>query len=872
MSAATSDFSEDEVDYDPAIDFAVGLDASSEPDTSSSSKWQLGDRVPLAQVLFLLPPVPESERKPRSGVKKAAQTASRDHSASHIESYEGVDRPGDSLSRVVPVSNLLSLLGWTNDGEMSDGQSKWVRPDHSEPYDGSHDAVVYPASDDEPEKVTIWSERQLAAWRIDAPQSWSSWDLLGNVFLDGEDRWHLAAQIARIVLADDDPTETLAAMLDQGDNETLDDVRARIRAHIMAAPITAASEIAERGLGRRVNTAIVDWDGECIKASNASDATVYIDAGLRIVRRSIVEDDLNPMAPQDRLYDVEVKSNNKCYTVRDVCSADLGRLRTWLDRIPEAVSDQIVILPVRTAEIEIEAALRTQMKADNPPVFRALRRIGWAAVGDRVGYVQTCGALTHTGLDTSLRAVVTGPAAAVCFDESSPVNLASDVRTVLSIPNLLSESGKNVLTALFGAMAWAHSGVTPPAAGLAILGERGSGKTALVRRILSALSPDPDSLLTSLDSSAGVIGSVGVGAHNSVTWVEDARDKPSERMGEEQSAAIDSLLRRTYGGGVVGRARLRLNALGRYDRQDPDRSSPMALITAEKLPSTTTISSLERCLSVDLMPKTPDEEPFDAPLQHLLAGGELRRTWAAFIKWLAARIDDKAPGDPSEALRVWQEYLVDMRGEIVKDLSVSGHLTTRQAEVVAGFICGWLLWTDFCTEAAVLDDNDELAMRNDGQLRLFEAARRHAVGVMDPGEVGPMSIINQLRQAVVGERWWIQGDGFPVPADVSRAELIGQVVVERETGKQFVALLHSTAAKAIGIRSGLELTAALGDLVSRSLTGRRTRVAKVRGASLRTVWIPLDVWAMDNDDLSVDQDTVAGSTQAGQKDQADEDF
>lgn len=856
-------FNEDEYeDYDAGADFGAWFDvddagapsdkpapppASTGRATSSVVGWTLGDTTQTARILQLLPSLPEHQR--RTPTEKRRERSAGGRSVSDAE------RAGDRLAREVRVSELLPLLGWDLDGEMADGGSRWVRPDHSEPYDGSHDATVF-ADEDGVERITVFSERQRAAWGLTEEHSLSSFDLLGRVFCQGD--FHLAAGVARLVLADDVPVERLGDLLRKDDSESPQDTATSLLAAVSAAPTVSGGKVS------RVHTAVVDWEGECIAESTAPDAHVYVDAGLRIVRRVVVEDDLNPSVPVERLYDIEVKLDGASYVVRDVYSTDLGQPREWLDRIPGAISDEIVISPARQVELEISAALRSRMKLDRPPVDRGLRRIGWAPVGDRIGYVTAQGTVTTTGLDQSLRAIVTGPPAAVSFTEPDTDRLRDDIQTVLSISNLLSESGKNVLTALFAAMAWAHSGVTPPAAGLAILGERGSGKTALVRRILSALSPDPDSLLTSLDSSAGVVGEVGTGAHNSVAWVEDARDKPSDRMTEEQAAAVDSLLRRTYGGGVVGRARLRPDGHGRYVRQDPDRSSPMALITAERLPPSTTISSLERCLTVELLPKAPNEAPFDDRLKHLLDGGCLGRTWGAFMLNLAARIDTMVPGNPKVALASWQEHLGDMRSDVVRGLLEPGNLTTRQAEVVAGFIVGWTLWSDFCAQA--LDHTDRIAMMMDGRSRLTEAARRHAAGVMDPGEVGPLSVVNRLRQAALGERGWIDGPGFPVPADTSRVDLLGRVVTERMSGKDHVALLHDVAARAIGMRSGTELVGSLGDLVAREQSGRRTRVTVIRGTAVRAVWIPLSIW--HGDDASVGTTDVVSTS----SDASDEDF
>ena len=819
------------------------------PATSSTVGWALSDVNETGRLLQLLPPPAKRKRHEHAA-------SGRDRAGARRAAPDG-DRPGDRLAREVALSDLLPALGWELDGETADGGSRWIRPDHSEPYDGSHDATVY-LDEDGIERITVFSERQRAAWGLTDGHSCSSFDLLTQVFSAGDA--HLAAAVARLVLAEDVPVERLGELLHQDDTGPPGDVAERLRAAVGAAPASTSAA----GSRTRVHTALVDWENECIKASNEPTATILVDAGLRIVGRVVVNDDLNPATPTERLYDVEVRLDGAQYVVRDVYSTDLGQPRSWLDRLPDAVSDEIVISPARQVEIEIEAALRTQMKLDRPTVYRALRRIGWAAVGDRIGYVTTQGSLTVSGLDESLRAVVTGPPAAVALTEPDPAILADDVRTVLSISGPLSESGKTALVALFSAMAWAHSGVTPPAAGLVIVGEKGSGKTALVRHALSALSPDPDSLLTSLDSSAGVVGEVGAGAHNGIAWVEDARDKPSERIGEEQSAAIDSLLRRTYGGGVVGRARLRPDGHGRFIRQDPDRSSPMALITAEKLPSSTTISSLERCLTVALLAKAPDEEPFDDRLRHLLRDGALRRTWGAFICHLAALIDALAPGDPEAALAAWRAHLANLHSEMVLDLLASGQLTIRQAQVAAGFLTGWRLWSEFCIEAGELDSSEALSLASDGQLRLSESARRHAVGVMDPGEVGPMAVVNRLRQATLGERWWIDGPGFPVPADVSRVELLGQVVKERESGTIYVALLHDVAAKAIGMRSGLELVASLGELVARARSGQRTRPTRVRGTVIRTVWIPLDIWEEGSDTGDSDRHPTS--------DDADEDF
>ena len=113
------------------------------------------------------------------------------------------DRPGDRLPRTAPISEVLELFGWTSE----DG-SQWFRPDHSG--QSGHDATVYPATDDEPEKVTVFGAHAQAAWGLEGnDHSWSSWDLLGNVYCGGD--WRLAARIAASYTTTKDLVELLEA-------------------------------------------------------------------------------------------------------------------------------------------------------------------------------------------------------------------------------------------------------------------------------------------------------------------------------------------------------------------------------------------------------------------------------------------------------------------------------------------------------------------------------------------------------------------------------------------------------------------------------------------------------------------------------------
>ena len=101
-------------------------------------------------------------------------------------------------------------------------------------------------------------------------------------------------------------------------------------------------------------------------------------------------------------------------------------------------------------------------------------------------------------------------------------------------------------------------------------------------------------------------------------------------------------------------------------------------------------------------------------------------------------------------------------------------------------------------------------------------------------------VLERLRRIATGSQAWIDGITTHHRVDAQR---IGQVVTTTD-GQQLVALYPDAAARAIGMRSGSELVAALGDLVVPQYNGRRRRAITIEGTSkvVRCVCIDQEVW------------------------------
>jgi hypothetical protein len=880
----TTSFYDEYADYDPADDFGMSADGDDThspqsdvdvdggidpciPVAPSGDGWRPGPVNDTSRLLALLPSVPKPASRPRRPTKAAPHTSDDDAPGGTA------DRPGDRLDREVSVSAILERLGWRQTGE-SDHETRWERPDH-ENDDGSHDATIY-RDEDGVERLTIWSERQKAAWKLSDTGSRASFGLLTEVFCRGDAK--LAASISRHVLEGDDPVGRLVEMLQKDENETLTTVVERLREWGSATAGSKNGKPKSNGKSakKRFDEILdIDWKNGCMRYPTRTQdgqlvpGAVRLGAAARIASSTVVIDDMRAEARPKLTHDIEVSIEGREHVVLGVPDEVLHNLRTWLPWLPTGVGRSVFIAPaVKTTGEQVEQTLHAMVDDEHTPKVHALRHVRWYAKpsAERIGYVTSEGMVTTAGRDESVRAVdMDVIAEAVSFPDSDDrYPLETDLRAVLEFSHELYAVGlpdvQAVWHALLSTVCLGLSGVTP-SVNLLVVGPPETGKTTLVSTALQMMMKgqigDIKRLRANFEWSAPRLAAAGAGAHHAVVWIDDYHPRIGPKA-DAQDDVVDEFMRRGYEEGSRA-AKMMRDDSGNWVPSPMDPAQPAVILTAEVLPAAPTSSTLGRVLAVHLLPNPRAE--FVPIASRCLNSGQLHRVGGAFVRSLAAQIDECSPGHPAEAFDRWraklQQERQDVRGEYANVLSA------RATEVLSGFVLGWRIWCRFVAEALSLGDVEATELRAVGEMQLRDAAVRHSVTVANPTQGGKI-VIRRLREAAHSKAYI---EGLRIPEDISRCDLLGHLVRPNSSDieEPLVALLPKTAARYAGLSNEKQLYDALNPWLVKDRTNNSTRPVHVPGEKhkMRCACIPLSVWEStdDGDPLAAVDDP--GNTDAG---------
>lgn len=625
--------------------------------------------------------------------------------------------------------------------------------------------------------------------------------------------------------------------------------------------------------GKRAPQARIDWvngliyapdvihDVNGVDVSTPSSEVVAQFAARIVCTRQII-DDLNE-GDVDIEHDLQVRfeGDPTAYEVLGVPDGMMRDVAYWRNRAGHGTGSRKIFDSTDHGQRTIDDAIRV-FELDSARFVQAFKRTGWVrCVDDKWRYLTPSGAIGTDGIYTD---------AASRLDNSSyqkniriPDPSEYDATTHRkAVAEYISIGPDRLLTptvwySVVGAMAYASTGAAPRS-GLIVPGKHGSGKTVVTQTAATAYGPNYHAeggvLMGSMNGTGNAVGASGTGLHHMAVIVDDVRRRQSIRRQEEQDAAVEDLIRKTYEGGSAGRARQRVdrNRNGRIVTDNPDASCPLIIFTAEYVPSAEAVgSSVERLLSV---PVTKRDTMKPGETEHLKAIGKSGRpaiAWSGWLRWQAQQIENlgshSAWVEMIEARRV---AVADRIREFADDLS------DRARKVAAPLIVGWELLLIYATEIGAIESDRAKELSLDAAQRITKAAIRHTRVEMAEDLTGPERMLARLRALVSSGT--AQFDGERADETV-RVPVIGTrrptKIVDPETGNveeaRTIALNPDAVAKLLG--PGITGTKVVDDLkekaVARPTTGRYGWKVTINGVVItNAVVIRESVWAGEGDD------------------------
>ena len=600
--------------------------------------------------------------------------------------------------------------------------------------------------------------------------------------------------------------------------------------------------------------AIVDWATASIIGSNRDGLPIRTASfAARIIRTHTITDDLNDPtgAEIENVHDIEVifEPDGEIYTIVGVTDEDLENPRKWLRRAPDALGTRIDRRSGRDVDGEIGQAIRSYEK-DNAEVKRGLRRTGPATVDGIPGFVHAGGFITADGNTELTRAILRGRFAHISYPDPAaltPTERRDATKASLGLMACLVDPTSFML--VMGHMAHGVTGAKIETVA-AIIGPPSTGKTNEARGIASHLSPafgPRGSSMVSGQGTPGIIATAGQRLHHTPIILDDAlrgrNDAKAQGLIED---AVDTFIRRTYGGGLEGRDRLDRDAKGAYEAHESDASNPVGVIVGEVLPNNpSTVSGLER-----LFPAHVARANLFRGDKEILRYGEIAESggpnasWGMYLQWLARHARD-------DGLAAWITQ-IEAEVEKVKGELATSHpvLNDRSRRVAAGPIVGWNLYMRFIHDATpgVLSASRRDELIAQGRKLLAAAMVKHTSISLGSDQRPEARMLNDLR-AIIGSssQWLILEPGGVLDKDRTQQRAVGDIVRVQHDGKsiEVVAITPSVAAEALGFKrsEGDVITRTLGPIAVKDSSGKTTRVIK----SVRRICIPLDIWNGDTD-------------------------
>lgn len=251
---------------------------------------------------------------------------------------------------------------------------------------------------------------------------------------------------------------------------------------------------------------------------------------------------------------------------------------------------------------------------------------------------------------------------------------------------------------------------------VALYGSTGLGKSEIAALAQQFFGPEMDarSLPASWSATANSLEEMAFRLADAVLAVDDFCPAGSPRDVEALNAKADRLIRNTGNGAARGR----MNRDGSLRAARPPRAA--VLSTGEEQPRGQSLRA--RTLPLGLRVGETDWDALTVA-QGDAAGGVYAAGMAAYLRWLAPRLDDLRAERP--------QRLAALRSEATRE---SAH--RRTATAVASLAWGWEVWLRFAVDYSAVTQEEADALRSRGWASLLEAgvAAEASVGETDPAK------------------------------------------------------------------------------------------------------------------------------------------
>jgi hypothetical protein len=384
------------------------------------------------------------------------------------------------------------------------------------------------------------------------------------------------------------------------------------------------------------------------------------------------------------------------------------------------------------------------------------------------------------------------------------------------------------------------------------------------------------SAMVSMQGTLAYLADVTGPIHHCMTIVDDVRDRSSLRSQQDQDNAIDQLVRVAYGGGGAARGKKVFDEHKKWIQSTLSNNRPFVVIVGESMPDTTTLSTIERSLIVEITAATSMKKSSMTPdgvsgleyLVNLAESGALRPALSFFLYKTAERITAAARGadgsTPITDLDQWRILTDELRskyaaGAMAKHWPPRVAVSERVRKVAATFLAGTALFTTFMVSEGFLSSEEAAKIQDRWYAAIIAAAIGHARANLSQSD-DAQPIIDTLRGAVATGKARVVGTSTeyaPTYHEFEHAPIIGAYLSVNLAGKtvNVVAIIVGVTSKILSDEGFYfpprGLPRRLRSVLIASEKGEPSHVQRIPGMRVaqRCYFIPQEAWAPRSTEL-----------------------
>jgi hypothetical protein len=383
------------------------------------------------------------------------------------------------------------------------------------------------------------------------------------------------------------------------------------------------------------------------------------------------------------------------------------------------------------AGFDIREHVRTAIQLLSGPVpkKRVIGHLGWTKSGDAWIFCHRLGAIGSDGIVPGLEVRVDESELAGYRLPPPPTGaqLQRAIRATLELLDVVHDSISCPLVGAIGAAPLNEADFTDYT--VALIGPTGAFKSSLAAVIQghSGAFPNHTSLPTGFASTGNALERLAFVAKDNILTVDDYKEVGDRPRVERLRAEADRIIRAQ----ANRQPRSRMNPDASMQQAYPPRG--LLLITGEDTPPVQSGQARTLVLEIEKVPPYAVDRTLLTRAQDHNRNGLFAETFAAFVQWLAPRIDSL-----KTTLRPRREYF--------RSLIQIPRAHPRTADIIASLACGLEMLLQFASESGAISHQERDALWARGWSGLFEAGVRQSAVLRrtDPGAI----FLEVLRDAI----------------------------------------------------------------------------------------------------------------------------